>query len=356
MDEIATCRTCSEVRPTSQMEKRKRADGSLAYDRCHECLRKKNQIYKKTERGYLVKLIQGSRNSSVRRAAVRKIPAAHTLTVHHVIQKLNAQNRRCAISGIPMKTARECSWQLSIERVDDTKDYSDENCTLICLEFQSGSQWTKQKFIHAFTHTDTVDHDVVGEASILEFITAEPFRNKRQKKIMDKIRHYKCYGCALWLLEKDFKPRRAGEVLCLSCAQAYNYAKARPWTNKFKSLVKASVQSTSTRNKRGRNMEGKITTEELREIFIDQQGLCAYSGLRLQLTGDWKASLERIDPTLGYYPWNVCLIAFEFNSTDRRAFNTDAENTAGTNWSKEKYDAVRAAYHTDTLGSLDINV
>ncbi len=349
---MVNCRTCKDLTPTSKMEKRKRVDGSIAYDRCNNCVKKKADLYKATENGYIVKLLNGTRNSSARRAATRKIAAAHTLTVEQVKQKLVTQNRQCAISGIPFKLARQCDWQMSIERINETKDYSDANCVSICLEFQTASQWTREKFLHAFTHTDTVDHDVLGEASIPTFVSAEPITRLRRKMMIDEIQHYKCYGCAQWLVETGFKERRAGEALCLICSEAFQYGTGRPWTKKFGSLVNSSESNTKLRNGKGRDMQGSITLEEIREVFVDQQGLCAYSGLRLQLTGNFKASLERVNPDFGYYPWNVCLIAAEFNSIDRRAYNTDLSNTAGSNWTKEKYDAVRTAYHSNTMQTL----
>lgn len=60
-------------------------------------------------------------------------------------------------------------------------------------------------------------------------------------------------------------------------------------------------------------------------------------------SGDWKASLERLDTTLGYTMDNTTLICQEFNSTVCMP-KSDIVTTGG-GWSVKKYESVRKIYN-----------
>ena len=72
---------------------------------------------------------------------------------------LEAQKFKCHYSGIPMSLTDKGDWKWSVERIDNNKGYTKDNCALICEEFQStdftvramhpvrGSpQWNRTKF------------------------------------------------------------------------------------------------------------------------------------------------------------------------------------------------------------------
>lgn len=71
----------------------------------------------------------------------------------------------------------------------------------------------------------------------------------------------------------------------------------------------ASIKEAATR----RNIEFSITKEEVWQLYIDQKGLCALSGLPIIFASNVKehierictASLDRIDSTIGYKIDNV---------------------------------------------------
>jgi hypothetical protein len=72
-----------------------------------------------------------------------------------------------------------------------------------------------------------------------------------------------------------------------------------------------------------RNISFNLTPEFLWELFINQKGLCAITGIPIILTTDLKnqnvnwdiitASLDRIDNTIGYEPNNVWWVHKEVN-------------------------------------------
>jgi len=85
-------------------------------------------------------------------------------------------------------------------------------------------------------------------------------------------------------------------------------------------------------------MTHDITLNFLKELYVNQQGKCAYSGLQLLLPSDnntdWIISLERINTSIGYITTNVCLICREFNSMDKSILTTKNGNYG---WIKTKF-------------------
>ena len=86
-----------------------------------------------------------------------------------------------------------------------------------------------------------------------------------------------------------------------------------------------------------------LTFDDLVTLYRSQKGLCAYSGLPLKFGNskdtNWKISLERMDPKKGYTKDNVCLIAYEFNTGDKRILYND-DYTGSCGWSREKFQYV----------------
>eukprot|EP01084_Bolivina_argentea_P285647 489881_1 len=81
------------------------------------------------------------------------------LTRADIINKIQTQSARCYYSRIPMQLKSNCDWRMSLERLDNRKGYINDNCVLICWEFNStdqtmrstlpttgSSQWSRTKF------------------------------------------------------------------------------------------------------------------------------------------------------------------------------------------------------------------
>ena len=75
------------------------------------------------------------------------------------------------------------------------------------------------------------------------------------------------------------------------------------------------------RNIKRRSKEFDLSLEDLKEIWLDQKGVCPYSGISLELptytkplTNELnKASLDRIDSSKGYIKENVQFVAYNIN-------------------------------------------
>lgn len=81
----------------------------------------------------------------------------------------------------------------------------------------------------------------------------------------------------------------------------------------------------------------------LLDLYYKQQGLCAYSDMPLQMAGDWRMSLERVDTTKGYIKGNVLLICQEFQSGV-----IIRENQETCQWSREKVLEMRKGFPSPT--------
>lgn len=65
------------------------------------------------------------------------------ITVEKIIHEYVKQHGRCELLTIPLMSKGE--WQMSVERLDETKGYIDGNWVLTTLETQNGhAQWTKE--------------------------------------------------------------------------------------------------------------------------------------------------------------------------------------------------------------------
>jgi len=56
-----------------------------------------------------------------------------------------------------------------------------------------------------------------------------------------------------------------------------------------------------------------ISIDYIEGLWKLQDGRCAYTGLKMNIRGDWQVSIERIDPSRGYTRDNTCLICLELN-------------------------------------------
>lgn len=92
--------------------------------------------------------------------------------------------------------------------------------------------------------------------------------------------------------------------VCKECAYVYHRRMAyRDMPNKLKRLL-TSAKSTA----KSRRLEVSISNEFVTALFHKQNGRCFYSGIELQHTvGGHAASLDRVDPRLGYTEENTVL-------------------------------------------------
>ena len=200
------------------------------------------------------------------------------------------QGGKCAYSGHPMNLVG--NWQVSLERKDSLKGYTQNNTCLICLELNGRDQWTPEKVAY--------------------------FRNLPKGQEVDYTNEV--------IKSYRFTSVHEGKMDLLHLRQKMYAAKmnAKAWTTK----------------KKNRNMIDTIfdlNLERLVQILKDQKGLCAYSGIELGYgTGnDLSLSIERLDPRKGYYPENIAFVCKIFNVGDHRV-QSDRVQESYPSWSRDK--------------------
>ncbi|OLQ14084.1 hypothetical protein AK812_SmicGene1814 [Symbiodinium microadriaticum] len=94
------------------------------------------------------------------------------------------------------------------------------------------------------------------------------------------------------------------------------------------------------RRDREKGRQGNIDANHLLDLVLEQGGLCAYSGIPMEMlrpNSHWRISVERIDTSQGYLKGNCCLIAAEFNSSVSRKADP---HSGSAQWSKQKVQDV----------------
>jgi hypothetical protein len=97
-----------------------------------------------------------------------------------------------------------------------------------------------------------------------------------------------------------------------------------------------------------RETDFDIDFDYLVSLYHKQNGRCFYSNIPLNFgkykDNDWITSLERINSLKGYTKDNVCLIAFEFNTTDYTCMSANETIEGSSSWSKEKFEYFKKVY------------
>lgn len=143
----------------------------ITYKWCGKCLSYK--IIKSNYCDDCVRNDSRARLSSIRESLKRLL--YHTkrgkyesfLSYDDLANLYKTQNGKCAYSGIPFKlpTQLNSDWQMSLERIDTTKNYTVDNVLLICQEFNTSNKtkiktsynknghagWNIEKFLIFYT-------------------------------------------------------------------------------------------------------------------------------------------------------------------------------------------------------------
>lgn len=294
-------------------------------------------------------MLSSSRGSAKSRKGEAKV---HTLTKEDIVKKWETQKGLCFYSKMKMVCQGRSNWQMSIERLDNSKGYTEENTVLCCLEFNHSKQWSTEKINRIFELIDTkldmslfekelnfaaeISKKSGGARKMLDF----------EKIVVDNIILLKCHLCLefkndfLWEKNRGCKSCRANRALKTNdCIRG-----------RLKALLRAAKSSTSDGNKNAslhrQSLVCNLTFEDLLNQLKAQKGRCFYSNIifNYETNSDWLVSLERQNPFKGYIKDNICLICREFNTGDSRTKGIGNENTGGGFWNVEKFTEFKKSY------------
>ena len=106
--------------------------------RCH--MKKTQQIQNHTLRGAIKVMIANAKHRASKKTRStqtdNKYPerTEFDLTFDHVVDMIRRQLARCYYSGIPLDFRANENWRMSLERLDNSRGYTKDNCVLICWE------------------------------------------------------------------------------------------------------------------------------------------------------------------------------------------------------------------------------
>ena len=104
--------------------------------------------------------------------------------------------------------------------------------------------------------------------------------------------------------------------ICGSCKQHNNEARI---SNTYRSYLNNLFNQSKRSNKVSRQLEWRITVDDLVKLWEEQGGRCAISGVFLTHhkdgsgTKEWNVSIDRIVNTRGYLPENIQLVCYRAN-------------------------------------------
>jgi hypothetical protein len=265
------------------------------------------------------------------------------LTFEYIEKLYESQEGKCYISGVKMNAGTHQNWKMSIERVDESVGYMKTNCVLICAEFQSGyRQMTREKwdeicsYIKGYNILQNPDEDDL----IQEIINTEqpkPPPKERKKKIKWQVSddgQIMCTYCSKWLNPDQFSP--SDQHRCKEC----NIKRKRPvpmttLIQFFKKLI-SKTRGTS-RKRKGDAKTHQLTLDMMMNLYVKQNGRCAYSNIPLGINGQYQMSADRINVQKGYVDGNVVLIILGLNVGDRSGLKKHDEDREGfSGWNREK--------------------
>lgn len=136
------CSKCKKMLPQSAFSKAKQmACGYRSNCNSAECTGRNRM------KRYLSELLKGSKQRSAYRGRKKRGDQSHihTLTLQDLFEMWSIQRGHCAYSQLKMTHIVNSDWRASIERLDNTKGYTRDNCVLICLEFNGVKQMNREK-------------------------------------------------------------------------------------------------------------------------------------------------------------------------------------------------------------------
>lgn len=126
--------------------------------------------------------------------------------------------------------------------------------------------------------------------------------------IIDKPHIRQCPICQKELAYKDVSERNRGERNLTPCRTCSNKNR---WSNNYYEGVPVAWYNSKCRRAKHRGYEFTITIEEIWDIYVAQDKVCALSGVPIAFNET--ASLDRIDNAIGYIVSNVQIVHKDVN-------------------------------------------
>lgn len=155
---LKKCTHCEEIKAVTEFHKVRRPNGYVPDSWCKRCEAKRFKVWQTENRDYRREYNRNrgedpdvsARKKELRREriaksprlslqmilchAVRRVPTENPATIGDLMAMWEANDGRCALSGIPMVwgQGRVSPYSASVDRIDPTKGYSADNVRIVC--------------------------------------------------------------------------------------------------------------------------------------------------------------------------------------------------------------------------------
>ena len=303
---------------------------------CKTCINQQKHEYYSTSDGCIKKLLNNCKTDAKSRGEKGRIGASEcTLTEEQVKEMFKKQGGLCHCYKSPLKFTRGGD-KMSIERLDNNKGYTQENCVLVCQLANGFAQTTLKNIQDAMDFIELTEEEKINNLKQYDF-TKPPRKKpvKIEEKNVEGIKTYNCTFCGERKTIDQF-----GKVIsggCKNCVNNVEYIK--PY-NTMERMCNNAKKNSKARAAKGRlNMVYEITADDLNDIFKKQYGLCAISHMPLEFHNG-NISIDRIDPSKGYTKVNTQLVRSQYNIGDRSAVLIKRKGESGVfdcGWTRKKF-------------------
>ena len=310
-------------------------DSGRAYT-CKECMNQQKHEYLSTSDGCIKVLIKTCKSSAKSRGEKGRIGASEfTLTEEQVKKMFKKQKGLCYYYKSPLVFTR-CGDKMSIERLDNTKGYTQENCVLVCQLANGSAQTTLKNIKDVMDFVEMTEEEKINNLKQYD-LTKPPLKKpvKIEEKNVEGIKTYNCTYCGERKTIDQF--RKAIRNGCKNCVN--NVEHVKPYNTMLRMCNSAKSHSKARAAKGRPNMVCEITVDDLIDIFKKQYGLCAISQMPLEFHNG-NISIDRIDPSKGYTKVNTQLVRSQYNISDRSAVLIKREGESGVfdcGWTRKKF-------------------
>lgn len=315
------CSRCHLEQPTSNFDVMSSSRSGYV-SACKSCSRKSKALRSYKPHNFIASIL---RNGIGEDKAKNRIPSQNEAYLTRD-QVLKMAESGCYYSGRPVKFFPDGGDQASLDRLDNSRPHVSVNVVLCQLRFNTANRWTREKYAHMMNGEDAP----LSEDEIKQSMTiVRKTRRCNEYSYNDK-GHLQCVLCDSYFDTNTYLKNQHHRG-CQGCRAACE--RARHGT--VGGALSVLLAKAKTKGRKDERKKCTLSLQDLVDLYKKQNGLCAYSGLRLKSEiGDWKMSLERLNPRRNYGTDNVVLIVQELNCIDNTIKRTGDLRLNG-GWSEQ---------------------
>ena len=330
------CKKCTVDKDLNvDFSKDSKLDSGRSYT-CKDCVNQQVHEYHSTSDGCIKELVNSCKSSAKRRGEKGRNGASEcTLTEEQVKEMFKKQKGLCYYYNSPLVFTRGGD-KISIERLDNTKGYTQENCVLVCQLANGFAQTTLKNIQDVMDFVELTEEEKIN--NLKEYVLTKPPRKKPVKieeKNVEGIKTYNCTYCGERKTIDQF-----GKVINQGCKNCINNVEhVKPYNTMVRMCNHAKFSSKKRASKGRPNMVCEITVDDLIDIYKKQYGLCAISHMPLEFHNG-NISIDRIDPSIGYTKVNTQLVRSQYNTADYSAVLIKRKGESGVfdcGWTRKKF-------------------